>query len=295
MSIDEDGTPMVSVVIPARNAAATIGEQLAALARQEDAPPFEVVVVDNASSDGTGDIVAGWADRIESLRVVTCEAPGLNRARNAGVRAAISERIVICDADDVASPQWVAAMSKALETFDIVAGCLDAELLNDDFVRQTRDLPPPGELPGPYWGLPYAVGANIGFRRSVFERVGGFDPELHGAEEIDFCWRAQAAGCTLGASATAVMSYRLRTRLRDAARQSFAYGRGNAQLRAAHIRLGTLPLQTRRQQASLVKKYVLTLAHIGRLRGRVSRRRYLQDVAWFAGSLAGLVRYGAIT
>jgi hypothetical protein len=45
----------------------------------------------------------------------------------------------------------------------------------------------------------------------------------------------------------------------------------------------------------LVKKYVLTLAHISRLRGRVSRRRYLQDVAWFAGSLAGLVRYGAIT
>jgi GT2 family glycosyltransferase len=134
----------------------------------------------------------------------------------------------------------------------------------------------------------------MGFDRTVFDRVGGFDPKLQGAEELDFCWRAQYAGFTIGCAPDAVIAYRFRPGLRAAARQSFASGRGNAQLRALHIRLGKLPAQTRWQQGSLIKRYLLTLAHVQRLRGRVSRRRYLQDCAWFAGSLAGLARYGAI-
>ncbi len=199
---------------------------------------------------------------------------------------------MICDADDVVAPGWVAAMVEALDQFDVVAGRIDTAPLNDEFVRQTRDFP--DELPRPHWGLPYAVGANMGFHRAVFDRIGGFDVRLQGAEEMDFCWRAQHAGSTIGYAPDAVVAYRLRPRLRDALRQQFVYGRGNAQLRAAHIRQGTLPPQTRRQLGSLVKKYVVQLAHVERLRGQVSRRRYLQDVAWFVGSLAGLARYGAI-
>lgn len=286
--------PKASVVIPARNAGSTIAAQLGALATQLDAPPFEVIVVDNASTDSTAHEAHRWVQRIPSLRIVPCAEIGIDRARNAGVRSASADRILICDADDVVGAQWVAAMTDALERIDLVGGTLDTTSLNDEFLRSTRDVAPPGELPSPYWGRPYAVGANIGFRREVFDRVGGFDPEMQGAEELDFCWRAQLAGCSIAAVPDAVVGYRFRRGLRAAMRQSFASGRGCAHVRAVHIGLGGLPAQSRRQQLSLTKKHLVGLARVGRLGGRTSRRRYAQDLAWFAGSVQGLVRYGAM-
>src|SRR5213592_3954280 len=93
--------PDVSVVIPAHNAEAFLGAELAALAAQEYPGRWEDVVVDNESTDGTVRVAEHWSTAFSDLRVVACGGAGVNRARNAGLRAARAPKILICDADDV--------------------------------------------------------------------------------------------------------------------------------------------------------------------------------------------------
>src|SRR5438045_4648412 len=99
---------LVTVVVPARNAAATIEAQVRALSAQTYDGDWEIVVVDNASTDATAEIVARWADRLPAMRVV--EAGGrasVGHARNAGTAYARGELVAYCDADDEATPEWL--------------------------------------------------------------------------------------------------------------------------------------------------------------------------------------------
>ena len=103
--------PLCSVVIPTYNAAATLDATLAALAAQEGVAPFEVVVADNGSVDDSAEVARRWADRLPLLRVVDASrARGVAAARNDGIRAARGDVVLLCDADDVTDPGWVAAM-----------------------------------------------------------------------------------------------------------------------------------------------------------------------------------------
>jgi glycosyltransferase involved in cell wall biosynthesis len=287
--------PQVSVVIPARNAARTLGAQLEALAAQDTSKRWELVVVDNASTDSTRVLAETFARQISPLRVVTWTTPGSNTTRNAGIRAARAPLVLLCDADDIVAPGWIEAMVSGLATADVVGGHLDCDLLNDDIARGSRNGPTRDGLPRVFWHLPYAISANLGLHRRVFEQLGGFDETLTvGGDEIDFCWRAQYEGFSIAFAPDAVVNYRFKADLGDAMRQSYRYGKGNARVRALHIGYGRLPALSPRQKGSLVKGYLLDLIHVERLVGRASRRRYLESWAWFAGSLVGLVRYGAI-
>src|SRR2546429_2289116 len=98
----------LSVVIPARDAADTLGEQLRALAQQTYRGEWEVIVVVNASIDGTR-AIAERAAAVLPLRVVDLMTPGTNVARNAGAMAATGEFLLFVDADDVVAPQWLEA------------------------------------------------------------------------------------------------------------------------------------------------------------------------------------------
>ena len=105
-----------------------------------NAPCFEVVVVDNRSTDGSRGIAERWRPRIPGLRVV--DAPsraGAAHARNVGVAAARGSSILFCDVDDVVSETWVADMSEALLTVDVASGWLSFERLNPPHLRTGAD------------------------------------------------------------------------------------------------------------------------------------------------------------
>src|SRR5262249_41895135 len=123
---------------------------------------------------------------------------------------------------------------------DVVAGRVDYDLLNprrDITVRLPAEVGPPIV----FGHLPYAVGANLAFRRAVFDTVGGFDVSFQlGCDEVDFCWRAQYCGFTLGYAADAVVHYRLRSDFAPLFRQSFRYATGRAKLYAKHATSGHL-------------------------------------------------------
>lgn len=225
---------MVSVVLPCRNAEHTVALQLEALAGQTYTGRWEVVVADNGSTDGSRRVVEQWAGRVPGLRVVDAsDRPGVSHARNTGVRAAGGELVLLCDADDVAEPRWLSEMADCLAggRCDVAGGTLRRGVLQPDGTMAAGAPVADDGLADGFGYLPYAIGANCGFRREVFDRLGGFDETYRaGGDEVEFCWRAQLAGYRLGLAPGAVMHYRQRRGAWAQARQSYGYGKAYPRL-----------------------------------------------------------------
>jgi GT2 family glycosyltransferase len=218
----------VSVLVPARDAAADIAHQLQALAAQDYAGRFEVVVADNRSTDGTPELAKAEAAALGlDLRVVDASGVvGVSHARNAGCRAARGELIAICDADDFVASGWLSALVHQAQRFDMVGGSIDLSVVNPPHVRRWRMVPDRDALPTRYGFLPYAHGCNVAVWRDVWERSGGWDESIRaGCDDIEYAWRLQLAGHTLGVAPDAVVHYRLRDTLGGHARQSYGYHR----------------------------------------------------------------------
>jgi glycosyltransferase involved in cell wall biosynthesis len=282
--------PLVSVVIPVLNGAGTLGQQLEALAAQTFRGSWEVIVADNGSTDGTAEVVHDWKGRLPRLRLVDASGQiSTNHARNAGVATARGRLLAFCDADDVAAPDWLAAIVAALDHDDLVGGRLDDAALNDPVIRGWRRRPDPERLPTALRFLPYATSANIGIRAEVLRALGGWNEEfVRGGTEVDLCWRAQLAGYRLGYAADAVMSYRYRRTRRAFAYQLYRYGRGEAQLYRRFRRHGI-------RRPSLIRAcgawglILVSLPSV--LASRTHQGRWLRQAAFRLGRLHGSIRF----
>jgi glycosyltransferase involved in cell wall biosynthesis len=281
---------LVTVVIPAHNASATIETQLAALAEQDYDGRWEVVVVDNGSTDGTIGVVERWRDRVPALRVVDAsERTGPGYARNVGAEAAHGDFLVYCDADDMASPQWLTAMATAAVDHDVVGGPLDDRRLNDAVTRQWRPAPPVDELPVVQQFLPATASANLGIWRATLAAIGGWREDYRtGYEDVELCWRAQLRGYRLGFAPEAVMAYRYRPSLRAFARQSYGYGRMTPRL-YREFRQHGMPRSDLRTALGAWKWAVLHLLDVPR--SPVQRGVWVRIVATRIGRLVGSLQH----
>ncbi len=216
---------VISIVIAARNAAATIAAQLDAICAQETALAWEVVVVDDESTDGTRAIVDEYAAKWPNIRMISGRGLGVSAARNAGIKASSAPAIVTVDADDVVAQGWLSAMAAALNEAPLVAGALEIRSLNPARVIDTRG----SRLtlgPGSYSGIfQFAHSCNLGVQRRVLDTVGGFDESLTAGEDIEFSYRCWRNGIHLAYAESAVVHYRYRTTLRGLWKQGIAYGR----------------------------------------------------------------------
>jgi glycosyltransferase involved in cell wall biosynthesis len=226
--------PEVSVVVPVHNNASTIVEQLDALARSlADAPPTELLVVDNRSSDGSAAMVASWSARTGvPVRLVPApDRAGEPYARNIGRQEARGRHILYCDGDDVVGDLWIRAMHEGLVRWPRVTGPVSTDLLNDPAVASIRGRAIFRGIPHLYDTVPYAHGCNMGFRREVLDDVGGFDEAFLAGCDQEVAIRAWRHGYELGFAPEAVVHYRLRPDLRPMVRQGKAYGRYRVRLR----------------------------------------------------------------
>jgi glycosyltransferase involved in cell wall biosynthesis len=224
--------PRLSVVMPARNGALTIGAQLDALVRSSDpGVPFEVIVADNGSTDETRRIVDDHRERLDLRIVDASRARGANVARNEGCRSARGDWFVFCDVDDEVDAGWLAAMAAAFAAgHELIGGRIDYRELNDPDTIAWRGADGTG-VSKMLGFMPSAHGANLGVSRRAFDSVGGFDEAfLHGGDDVDFCWRVQLAGFELHEVPGSVVHYRLRPSLRAHWRQCTNYGRSEVLL-----------------------------------------------------------------
>jgi glycosyltransferase involved in cell wall biosynthesis len=277
--------PEVSVVIPARNAARTIGDQLEALSRQEYPAAWEVIVADDHSRDATKRIASEWASRLPRLTLLSVgRGTGVNAARNAGFNAARGEVVLGCDADDMVAPGWVRVLSEALQYFDGVGGSLDQDAINPPaMMAQAFWTPPPWQLDANF--LPRPIGANYGVRKSVWQRLGGFDESYRlGGTETEFFWRLQLAAYRLGFAPHAVVMYRRRATQRGQARQMYRFGFCYAHLYEKFAADGMPRLAAGRGYW----RHTLSRAIRGRSFDRIAGR---YSLAFLLGALAGSIRF----
>ncbi len=272
---------MISVIIPARNAERTIGEQLDALRNQTYRGEWELIVVDNDSTDATRE----WAVR-GGANVVDAHKRGAAHARNVGAQHARGDYLLFVDADDRVRPDWLETMATATDNDFITGRCVPFFVEHDG-----REIfqPDGDDRETRVFFLPFASSANMGMRASLFHELGGFDEKYRAAEDMELSWRAQLASYPL-AFVDAKVEYRYASRQLSTARnarQMYRYAQGATRL-AKNYRQhgmpsgGSLRWFVRDTARAIVK------GHWGSRDGRTVLAR---DLAYRAGCVVGSIRY----
>jgi glycosyltransferase involved in cell wall biosynthesis len=214
MSAAAGRVPLVGVVIPTFQRAANLPLLFKELADQTMASDdFEVIVVDDCSSDDTVAVVEQWATQVPyRLRVIgTFENSGPATARNLGWAATAAEVVAFLDDDCSPAPTWLAAGLGAFTT-EPAAGVVQGATLLPEGVSTDGliDWWVWREVTGP---TAYFEGNNLFFRRVVLEQTGGFDEEIsHYGEDCAAGWRVLEAGFERAFCAEAVVTHPLERR-----------------------------------------------------------------------------------
>src|SRR6266545_3919819 len=220
--------PRISVVVCSFNGGRTIRQCCEALLELEY-PDFEVIVVDDGSTDGTASIAREFG-----FRVISTPNRGLSSARNTGLEAATGEIAAYIDDDAYPDAHWLTYLAATFVDGDyagvggpniapagdgLIADCVanapggPAHVLLSD--REAEHIP----------------GCNMAFRKSALEAIGGFDPQFRAAgDDVDVCWRLQERGWHLGFSPAAVVWHHRRNSIRAYWKQQRGYGKAEALL-----------------------------------------------------------------
>lgn len=278
--------------MPVLNGEAHIADQLAALATQTYDGDWELVVSDNGCSDRTMEIVERWRPRLPSLTVADASArKGLNYARNTGAYVARGDFLALCDADDVVTPGWLAAIAEASQDTDIVSGRMEWDELNDPVVRSWRPQAPMTDLVVGHGFLRYAPGGNMGVWTHLARRLRWDEQFTYGSSDYGFAWRAQLAGYRLAFAHDALIQQRFRGTIRAMASQHFRYGRSGPLLHRAYSYAG-LPDPDNRQALEEWRRLVTTLSDLWTSRER--RGRWVRAASFRLGRLVGSLRAGIL-
>jgi glycosyltransferase involved in cell wall biosynthesis len=214
----------VSVVIPFRNAAPYIRDQLEALAQQDFDGAWELVLVDNGSEDESRQIAESFRGRL-GLRIVDArERAGAAWATNQGVRHASGQKLIFIDADDEVAPGYLAAMAEGLERHDFIVSAFDHEALNPPWLRSAhgRFARDPQNALSDHFGVLPSAGGSVGITRAAFEAAGGFPDEFPRMYDIAMSWNVQFAGTKLHYVPDAIYRVRYRSTLLELYRQGLA-------------------------------------------------------------------------
>lgn len=199
----DNAAPLFSVIICTYNRADLLAEALASLATQTlDPRRFEVLVIDNASTDGTRAVAGGYSARHPHIRYIYEPRQGASIARNRGYEEARGRLIAYSDDDNRLPPEWLAVAAEVAERTGagIFGGPSRAFFLRPPppWFRETYAVFSPGWPAGALGPDQFLSGNNLFMRRDLLDRLGGFDPQRgpHGdhmayGEETELLIRAR--------------------------------------------------------------------------------------------------------
>ena len=197
----------VSVVICTYNRCNDLPFALDSVLAQRDPPPYEVIVVDNNSTDATAAVIQARCAANPHLRYVFEPGQGLPRARNAGILNARSPIIAFTDDDIVVAENWVRAIYQAFQDYPD-ADCVGGPVLPrwppsgrpawfSELQTSPLALQDKGQRPvfvSQQNAAPCLIGANFAFRKSAFAKSGLFDPEYTRTQDRELQLRLWKAG-----------------------------------------------------------------------------------------------------
>lgn len=217
----------VSVIVTILNEARHLQDLLETLLIQE--PPFEVLVVDAGSTDGSQGIVRSFARENDKVRLI--ESPGTRGAgRNRGAREATGTYLAFVDGDCMANPFWLQRMRTVATPESVVAGrtvlfgyWAFERLQRVELAHRGQDVTVPS--------------SNLVYPRQAFLDMGGFDERFITAEDIDLNVRAVEAGLRIVRARDAIVYHRARDSVAGFLKQAFWNGYGRKQLTLKHGQL----------------------------------------------------------
>ncbi|GAB4458411.1 MAG: hypothetical protein Kow0070_12010 [Anaerolineales bacterium] len=182
--------PLVSVIIPNYNHARFLGGAIRSVLEQTYRP-VEVIVVDDGSTDNSGEVAAAFGDQI---RYIYQTNAGLSAARNTGLRAAKGELIGVLDADDMYEPNFLETLVTALQADPqadgVYCGYQFVDEANNPLPQiENRPVSPADLYPALLDGN-FFVPESVFLRRRVYDAVGFFDESLRACEDWDVWLRA---------------------------------------------------------------------------------------------------------
>ncbi len=226
----ETAWPRVSVVVCIYNGESTVHDCLEGLSRL-DYPDFEVIVVDDGSTDRTAAVAEEFG-----YRLIRTHNRGLSAARNTGIEAATGEIVAFIDGDASPDPHWLSYLALALSGGEYagVGGPNIPLRANGAVADCVADAPG-----GPVHVLlsdteaEHIPGCNMAFWKDALQEIGGFDPRFRVAgDDVDLCWRILERGWKLGFQPAAAVWHHQRDSVVAYWKQQRGYGAAEALLEA---------------------------------------------------------------
>ncbi|MDQ3180098.1 MAG: glycosyltransferase [Acidobacteriota bacterium] len=220
--------PKISVVVCSYNGASTIRECFEALLKV-DYPNFEVIVVNDGSTNDTAQIAGEYP-----FRLISTPNRGLSSARNTGMLAATGDIVAFIDDDAYPDPHWLQYLAHSFTTSEHAGiGGPNIPSPGDGMIAESVANAPGG----PAHVLltddlaEHIPGCNMAFRRDALLEVGGFDSVFRVAgDDVDLCWKIQAAGKTIAFHPAAIVWHHRRNSVKAYWKQQKGYGKAEALL-----------------------------------------------------------------
>lgn len=219
----------ISIVIPCFNETEHIGKCIESIRNQQFDGDYEIIAVDNGSTDDTIGIITNKKVILEHSKLKRPAA-----ARNKGIKKAKGEIIIFIDADCIARTDWLKNIILPFVNNDI--GCVAGEIIPykprtriEQFLCEKKHLSQSVNVNHNF--LPYAATANAAYRRDVFEKVGFFDESLIVGEDADLSWRMQLyTKYKVSYTSVAVVNHPYETRLNSLLQQTIKHAEGAVDL-----------------------------------------------------------------
>lgn len=232
MQKESEFYPKVSVIIPVKNGAAHIQELLDSIMQVDYVKEkLEIIVVDGKSADDTVKVVSQYP-----VELLTEERPGLNGARNTGIKHSSGEIIAFTDFDCIIPKNWIEKIVENLQNQDV--GCVGGNVQGyyEDFLSHYADasvmpvmrrfkkrevldsVKPP---------MRYPAGCNMAFKREAIEKAGAFDESIrYGFDEDELVERICRKGYKMVLDPNVLIMHKHRSTMLNLLKQTFSYGEG---------------------------------------------------------------------
>lgn len=215
----------ISIITTVKNEASSISNLLDSLLIQEK--PFEIIIVDSSSTDGTQEIVKKYSEKYDNIKLIIYDGHK-GDSRNYGVKNSKGEVIAFTDGNCKADQNWLKEIRKQINNgYDVVAG----KTIHYGFKGFTSLKRVPIYHKGGDASYPTC---NIAYKKELFKKIGGFDSWFKEAEDVDINYRALDADAKIVYAKNAIIHHTGSENLKSFVKKSFWYGFGRKELSIRH-------------------------------------------------------------